>query len=56
VERRRERGNIEVLRSGARQVRVYARIDPATKKRHRLIPPGRRLLGWPRPPGTSVEK
>jgi hypothetical protein len=33
----RARGNIEVLRSGALRVRVYAGIDPVTKKRHNLI-------------------
>ena len=41
----RARGNIEVLRSGALRVRVYAGIDPVTKKRHDLvevIPPGPR--------------
>ncbi len=41
----RARGNIEVLRSGALRVRVYAGIDPVTKKRHNLIeviPPGPR--------------
>ena len=39
----RARGNIETLRSGALRVRVYAGIDPVTKKRHNLIevvPPG----------------
>ena len=39
----RARGNIEELRSGALRVRVYAGIDPVTKKRHNLIevvPPG----------------
>jgi hypothetical protein len=33
----RARGNIEALRSGALRVRVYAGIDPVTKKRHNLI-------------------
>ncbi len=33
----RARGNIETLRSGALRVRVYAGIDPVTKKRHNLI-------------------
>ena len=40
---RRERGSIDVLPSGARRVRVYAGVDPVTKKRHDLvevIPPG----------------
>jgi integrase len=39
----RAQGNIETLPSGARRVRVYAGIDPVTKKRHVLtevIPPG----------------
>jgi integrase len=39
----RARGNIETLRSGALRVRVYAGIDPVTKKRHTLtevIEPG----------------
>jgi len=39
----RARGNIETLRSGALRVRVYAGIDPLTRKRHNLIeviPPG----------------
>ena len=35
--RARARGNIETLRSGALRVRVYAGIDPVTKKRHNLI-------------------
>jgi hypothetical protein len=30
-------GNIETLRSGALRVRVYAGIDPVTKRRHNLI-------------------
>ena len=40
---RRERGSIDVLPSGARRVRVYAGVDPVTRKRHDLvevIPPG----------------
>ena len=39
----RAQGNVEVLQSGALRVRVYAGIDPVTKKRHTLtevIPPG----------------
>lgn len=39
----RKRGNIEELASGALRVRVYAGIDPVTKKQHYLtetIPPG----------------
>jgi len=39
----RAQGNIETLPSGALRVRVYAGIDPVTKKRHLLtevIPPG----------------
>ncbi|MGE0297963.1 tyrosine-type recombinase/integrase [Pseudonocardia sp.] len=35
--RARARGNIETLPSGALRVRVYAGIDPVTKKRHNLI-------------------
>ncbi|MGH9176157.1 MAG: hypothetical protein ACRD1H_17450 [Vicinamibacterales bacterium] len=41
----RQRGSIDRLRSGALRVRVYAGIDPMTKKRHNLteiIPPGPR--------------
>jgi integrase len=37
VGKNRARGNIETLRSGALRVRVYAGIDPVTKKRHSLI-------------------
>ena len=37
VGKTRARGNIETLRSGALRVRVYAGIDPVTKKRHNLI-------------------
>jgi integrase len=33
----RARGNIETLRSGALRVRVYAGVDPVTKKRHNLV-------------------
>lgn len=33
----RARGNIEQLASGALRVRVYAGIDPVTKKRHMLL-------------------
>jgi hypothetical protein len=39
----RAQGNVETLPSGALRVRVYAGIDPVTKKRHVLtevIPPG----------------
>jgi integrase len=39
----RQQGSIDVLPSGARRVRVYAGVDPVTKKRHDLveiIPPG----------------
>jgi hypothetical protein len=41
--RRRERGTIDDLPSGALRVRVEGGLDPITKKRHRLIeiiPPG----------------
>lgn len=41
--RRRQRGEIEVLPSGARRVKVYAGIDPLTGRRHYLretIPAG----------------
>src|SRR4051812_27914782 len=41
----RARGNIEELPSGALRVRVYAGVDPVTKKRHNLlevVPPGPR--------------
>jgi hypothetical protein len=41
--KRRARGNIETLASGALRARVYAGIDPVTKKRHYLtevIEPG----------------
>lgn len=43
VGKARARGNIEELASGALRVRVYAGIDPVTKKRHNLteiIAPG----------------
>lgn len=43
VGRARAKGGIETLASGALRVRVYAGIDPVTKKRHTLIetvPPG----------------
>lgn len=43
--RRRQRGEIEQLPSGALRVRVYAGIDPVTKKRHFLretVPAGPR--------------
>lgn len=39
----RQKGSIDTLPSGARRVRVYAGIDPVTKRRHDLIevvPPG----------------
>ena len=39
----RERGSIDLLPSGALRVRVYAGVDPVTKRRHDLIeviPPG----------------
>ena len=42
--RRRRRGNIEALPSGALRVRVYAGVDPVTRRAHYLtetIPPGR---------------
>jgi integrase len=41
--RQRQRGEIETLPSGSLRVKVYAGIDPVTKKRHYLtetIPPG----------------
>jgi integrase len=41
--RRRQRGAIETLPSGSLRVKVYAGIDPVTKRRHYLdetIPPG----------------
>jgi hypothetical protein len=41
--RRRQRGAIDTLPSGALRVRVYAGIDPLTRRRHDLIeviPPG----------------
>jgi hypothetical protein len=41
--RKRQRGTIDALPSGALRVRVYAGIDPLTKRRHDLveiIPPG----------------
>jgi integrase len=37
VGKARARGNIEALASGALRVRVYAGVDPVTKKRHTLI-------------------
>jgi hypothetical protein len=37
VGKARARGNIEQLPSGALRVRVYAGVDPVTKKRHNLI-------------------
>ncbi|GHJ14185.1 hypothetical protein [Micromonospora sp. AKA38] len=40
---KRQRGEIEELPSGSLRVKVYAGIDPITKKRHYLtetIPPG----------------
>jgi len=43
VGKARAKGSIETLASGALRVRVYAGIDPVTKKRHTLIetvPPG----------------
>ena len=42
---KRSRGEIEALPSGSLRVRVYAGIDPVTRKRHHLteiIPPGPR--------------
>jgi integrase len=42
--RRRKRGSIEELPSGALRVRVYAGVDPVTRRAHYLketIPPGR---------------
>ena len=41
--RQRNRGNVEQLPSGALRVRVYAGIDPVTRKRHvlsQVVPPG----------------
>jgi len=41
--RQRQRGAIDVLPSGALRVRVYAGVDPLTKRRHDLVevvPPG----------------
>jgi len=35
--RKRTRGEIETLRSGALRVRVYAGVDPVTQKRHYLV-------------------
>ncbi|WP_344112357.1 hypothetical protein [Kribbella alba] len=35
--KKRERGGIDVLPSGAIRVRVYAGIDPVSKRRHDLI-------------------
>jgi len=52
----RARGNIEELRSGALRVRVYAGIDPVTKKRHNLIevvPPGPKAWRRLRRSGTD---
>ncbi len=43
ADKARARGNIGTLRSGALRVRVYAGVDPVTKKRHDLVevvPPG----------------
>ena len=37
VGKNRARGSIETLASGALRVRVYAGVDPVTKKRHTLI-------------------
>jgi integrase len=37
VGKARAKGNIEQLASGALRVRVYAGVDPVTKKRHNLI-------------------
>ncbi|WP_317888995.1 hypothetical protein [Salinispora oceanensis] len=40
---KRQRGEIEEVPSGSLRVKVYAGIDPITKKRHRLtetVPPG----------------
>lgn len=34
--RRRKRGEVEVLPNGSIRVRVYAGVDPITRKRHRL--------------------
>jgi len=45
VRAKRSRGEIEALPSGSLRVRVYAGIDPVTRKRHHLteiIPPGPR--------------
>ena len=42
--RKRQRGEIETLPSGSLRVRVYAGIDPISRKRHYLtevIPPGK---------------
>jgi integrase len=41
--RKRTRGEVEELPSGSLRIRVYAGIDPVTRKRHYLtetIPPG----------------
>jgi integrase len=35
--RKRERGSIDELPSGALRVRVYAGTDPITKRRHDLV-------------------
>src|SRR3954454_16863793 len=43
IPRQRQRGTIDVLPSGALRVRVYAGVDPVTKRRHDLtevIPAG----------------
>ena len=34
---RRQRGSIDVLPSGALRIRVYAGVDPVTRRRHDLI-------------------
>ncbi|KAA2259410.1 hypothetical protein F0L68_20925 [Solihabitans fulvus] len=41
----RERGTIDELPSGALRVRVYAGIDPASKRRHDLL--ARTLVAGP---------
>jgi hypothetical protein len=44
---KRATGSIEKLQSGALRVRVYAGLDPLTKRRHELIeivPPGPQAL------------
>ena len=43
IDAKRQRGEVETLPSGSLRVRVYAGIDPVTRKRHYLtetIPPG----------------